>query len=116
MSGSGLIPEGPPPILESISAPPKVASVEYGEYIFSYQDCRDCHGEDLRGGVECQLAPVGPNLMAAISWTSDQFISAMRTGTTPSGKLMEAPLPWQAIGRMDDEELSAMHLYLQSLP
>jgi hypothetical protein len=29
---------------------------------------------------------------------------------------MDPPMPWQAIGRMDDEELTAMHMYLQSLP
>jgi mono/diheme cytochrome c family protein len=115
MSGAGLIPEGPPPKLGSISAPAKMATIEYGEYIFSYQDCRDCHGEDLKGGVEGQLAPVGPTLIPASFWTTDQFIAAMRTGLTPSGEMLEPPMPWQSIGRMDDEELTAMHLYLQGL-
>jgi mono/diheme cytochrome c family protein len=116
MSGAGLIPEGPPPFLGSISAPPKAATYEYGEYILNYQDCRDCHGEDLRGGVEGQLGPVGPNLAAVKGWTTDQFITAMRTGMIPSGDTMDSPMPWQSIGRMDDEELTAMHLYLQGMP
>jgi mono/diheme cytochrome c family protein len=116
MSGAGLIPEGPPPILGSIIAPHKAATAEYGEYIIGYQDCRDCHGEDLKGGLEGQLGPIGPNLSAVRGWTSDQFIAAMRTGLTPSGDPMDPPMPWQSIGRMDDEELTAMHLYIQSLP
>lgn len=116
MSGAGLIPEGPPPILGSISAPPKAATIEYGEYIIGYQDCRDCHGEDLKGGLEGQLGPIGQNLSAVKSWTSDQYIAAMRTGITPNGDPLDPPMPWQSIGRMDDEELTAMHLYIQSLP
>ena len=116
MSGAGQIPEGPPPILGSIQAPPKAATVEYGEYIFSYQDCRDCHGEDLHGGVEGQLAPIGPTLVGAKFWTTNDFVTAMRTGLTPGGKLMNSLMPWQSIGRLDDEELIAMHMYLQSMP
>jgi mono/diheme cytochrome c family protein len=116
MSGASLIPEGLPPILGSITAPPKAATVEYGDYIIGYQDCRDCHGEDLKGGLEGQLGPIGPNLSAVKGWTSDQFITAMRTGITPSGDPIDPPMPWQSIGRMDNEELTAMHLYIQSLP
>jgi mono/diheme cytochrome c family protein len=115
MAGAGLIPEGPPPILGSIQSPQKAATVEYGEYIFSYQDCRDCHGEDLQGGVEGQLAPIGPTLVAVKYWTTDEFITAMRTGIAPGGNPIDPPMPWQTIGRMDDEELTAMHIYLQSM-
>ena len=115
MTGAGLVPEGPPPILGSIQAPTKTATAEYGEYIFSYQDCHDCHGENLRGGVEGQLAPIGPTLIGTKFWTTDEFITAMRTGIVPGGGTIDPPMPWQSIGRMDDEELTAMHLYLQTL-
>jgi len=115
MTGAGLVPEGPPPIFGSIQSPPKAATAEYGEYIFSYQDCRDCHGEDLRGGVEGQLAPIGPTLFGTKFWTTDEFIIAMRNGIAPGGDPIDPPMSWQSIGRMDDEELTAMHLYLQTL-
>jgi mono/diheme cytochrome c family protein len=115
MGGAGLAPESPPPILGSISAPLKSATVEYGEYILSYQDCRDCHGDDLGGGVD-PFMPAGPNLLPVKYWTTEQFITSMRTGVTPGGDPMDPPMPWQAIGRMDDEELTAMHLYMQSMP
>ena len=47
--GAGMLPAGQPPITDGIAAPPKGPTVEYGEYILSYQDCRDCHGENLLG-------------------------------------------------------------------
>lgn len=115
MSGAGLVPEGPPPILGTILAPPKAATATYGEYIFSYQDCRDCHGEALHGGMQGQLAPIGSTLLGTKFWTTDEFITAMRTGVVPGGDTIDPPMPWQSIGRMDDEELTAMHLYLQTL-
>lgn len=116
LSGAGMLPEGKPPTPGVITAPPKGATVEYGEYILSYQDCRDCHGEDLKGGVEGQLAPIGWNLDLVKKWTTEQFTTTMRTGVDPNGYQMSETMPWKAIGRMDDMELEAMYLYLVSLP
>jgi mono/diheme cytochrome c family protein len=116
MLGSGMLPEGLPPVKGAIVAPPKGATVEYGEYILNFQDCRVCHGEDLKGGVEGQLAPIGWNLDPVKSWTAEEFISAMRSGVNPQGYKFSANMPWQQIGRMDDVELQAMYAYLVSLP
>lgn len=111
--GSGMVPELPP-VTEPIVAPPKAASVEYGKYILSYQDCTVCHGIELAGG-DGTFAPAGPPLSPVKGWTQDQFLTAMRTGITPSGREMQPPMPWKAIGRMDDVELQALYLYLKSL-
>jgi mono/diheme cytochrome c family protein len=116
MSGSGMMPPPPPPILSPVSAPPKAATAEYGEYILSYNDCRDCHGEDLTGGVKGQLAPIGPHLGGVKAWTAEQFISAMRTGVTPFNNEMDETMPWESIGRLDDVELTALYLALTSMP
>ena len=116
MVGVGMLPNGAPFIEGELTAPALSATAEYGEYILTYQDCRDCHGEDLRGGVEGQLAPVGPDLALVKGWTAEQFITTMRTGVDPSGHAIQPPMPWQYIGRMTDEELTAAYLYLQSLP
>src|ERR1700722_2243073 len=62
MLGAGMLPTGKPVLNGAIKAPPKSASPQYGEYILSYQDCRECHGSKLTGGVQGQLAPVGPGL------------------------------------------------------
>jgi cytochrome c553 len=116
MLGAGLLPEGKPVLTGAIQAPPESASTQYGEYILSYQDCRECHGADLKGGVQGQLAPIGPGLDLVKAWSVDQFIATMRTGTDPAGHQIVEPMPWQALGKMDDEELAAIYRYLVELP
>ena len=115
--GAGVIPESEPPITEAIAMPPKGPTVEFGKYILSYQDCVLCHGADLTGGTPGQLAPVGPSLSAVKNWTRDQFIDTLRTGVDPDGHVLNNQLmPWQNIGRMDDDELAAVYAYLTQLP
>lgn len=113
--GAGQLPEGKPPITGVITAPPRGATIEYGEYIASYQDCRDCHGEDLTGGVQGQLAPIGPNLRVVRGWTQEQFVTTLRTGTNPDGRELKPQMPWKMISRMDDSDLTALYKYLASL-
>jgi len=45
MLGAGMLPEGKPVSTGIVTAPPKSPTLQYGEYILSYQDCRACHGE-----------------------------------------------------------------------
>jgi mono/diheme cytochrome c family protein len=116
MAGAGMLPLGLPPVDGVVTAPTKGPTIEYGEYILGYQDCRDCHGADLRGGVQGQLGPIGPPLMLVKSWTAEDFIKTMRTGVDPSGHQLIEAMPWKQIGRMDDMELTAIHAYLASLP
>jgi mono/diheme cytochrome c family protein len=116
MSGAGMLPKPLPPVTEPIIAPPVGPTVEYGEYMISFQDCRGCHGADLTGGTPGQLPPVGPNLRQVKGWTPEQFITTIRTGVDPSGYHLKDTMPWQTMGRLDDVELAAMHAYLASLP
>ena len=79
---------------------PKAATIEYGQYILSYQDCRSCHGANLGGGVQGQFGPVGPGLALVKEWKLEDFISTLRTGIDPTGHhLDEKRMPWRAIGR-----------------
>ena len=41
-----------------------------------------------------------------------QFITAMRTGASPDGHAFSNQMPWRKIGRMDDEELTALYTYI----
>jgi mono/diheme cytochrome c family protein len=116
MLGAGMLPGGKPVFTGVIRAPPKGPTIQYGEYIMSYQDCRECHGSDLGGGVQGQLAPVGPGLSLVKEWSLEEFISTMRTGVDPGGHELGKQMPWRPIGKMDDQELSAVYEYLVHLP
>ena len=116
MVGAGMVPGIKPVIRGAIIAPPKAATVAYGEYILSYHDCRQCHGANLMGGVAGQFGPIGPGLTLVKDWSRDEFISALRTGVDPLGHHIDGKrMPWPAIGRMDDDELGAIYAYLTHL-
>jgi len=116
MLGAGMLPEGKPVSASVIAAPPKGPSMQYGEYIMSYQDCRECHGHDLTGGVPGQLGPLGPDLNLVKQWKLSDFVDTMRTGVDPNGHQMSEQMQWRPLGRMDDEELAAVYEYLTHLP
>jgi mono/diheme cytochrome c family protein len=116
MLGAGLLPGGKPVFTGAIEAPTKGPTAQYGQYIVSYQDCRQCHGNDLTGG-KGGLGPAGPDLALVKNWKREEFIATMRTGIDPNGHEIDGSLmPWQDIGRMDDVELTALHEYLIHLP
>jgi len=114
--GAGLLPEGQAPVTGTITAPPKEVNAEYGKYVVSYQDCTSCHGPDLNGGRQGQMAPIGPSLRVVKGWTQEQFLNTFRTGVDPNGLVLKDPMPWKAIGRLDEVELGALYMYLKSLP
>jgi mono/diheme cytochrome c family protein len=116
MLGAGMLPMGKPVSTSVVAAPSKAPTAQYGEYILSYQDCRECHGANLAGGVPGQLAPIGPGLSLVKQWTLADFISTMRKGIDPTGHQLGQQMPWRPIGKMDDEELAAVYQYLIHLP
>jgi mono/diheme cytochrome c family protein len=110
----GFLPGGHPVRVDSIEAPPKAATAEYGQYILSYQDCRACHGANLRGGVPSNAVTlVGPSLEIVRSWTPAQFIATLRTGVDPYGHELDSNrMPRRELGKMDNEELEAVYRYV----
>lgn len=113
ISGLGVVPDRPV-ITESIVAPPKAATVEYGQYMVSFLDCKNCHGDDLNGRTS-QINPKGPSLRLVKGWTQEEFITTLRTGVNPSGHELSPLMPWRSTGRLDDVELTALYQYLISL-
>ena len=54
---------------------------------------------------------------AGRSWTEEDFFHALRRGMRPDGSVIDPEkMPWVASGRMTDEEIRAVWLYLRSLP
>jgi mono/diheme cytochrome c family protein len=114
LAGAGKLPLLPTMAPEKITAPPPGPTLEYGKYTVSWMSCAECHGKQLTGGGGGVL-PKGPNLRSVKAWTRDQFITAMRTGKTPYRSLDPKLMPWNFVGRLSDDELTSVHLYLTSL-
>jgi len=49
LTGAGIVEFDLKPVSGPVAASPKGPTVEYGQYIVSFQDCRDCHGKDFTG-------------------------------------------------------------------
>lgn len=100
-------------------APEPGVTVAYGQYLS--HTCTECHGANLNGapfGPPGEEIPT-PNLTPGgglASWSEEDFFRTMRTGENPNGYQLNVEMPWLYFGRMSDEELRAMWLYLQSLP
>ena len=116
------------PAEEMRTAPGKPMTVtpapteEYGAYLATVAGCKGCHGPGLSGGKIAAGDPSwGPaaNLTPSGNlgkWTEAEFVSTLRTGKTPAGVALKGPMPWKIVGRMTDEELHAVWLYLRSVP
>ena len=93
---------------------------QYGEYLVNVTGCRGCHVSQLAGGKSTKPGSIdAPNLTPGgnlKSWRQAEFISTIRVGVTPNGhQLKPDQMPWKLIGTYSDDELAAIHLYLQSL-
>ena len=95
------------------------ANLAYGEYLSPL--CTSCHGVDLSGAQpSIQGSPIAPNLTPGGglgAWTESEFIQTMRSGVTPSGHQLDPEyMPWKSFGKLADDELQAIWMYLASLP
>jgi mono/diheme cytochrome c family protein len=103
----------PYPVMPEIGA-----NVAYGEYLSKH--CQSCHGANLAGGQSPDpAAPPVPGLTPTDRmqlYSEADFIEAMRTGATPYGTQLDpAFMPWDSFGKLDDDELKALYMYLQTL-
>ena len=105
-----------------VTAPEMAPTKEYGEYLVKTNDCQVCHGVQLNGGPfpDPTITKISPNLTPGGElgfWSEEDFFTAIRTGTTPSGhKLDPEFMPWPSYRKFYDDELNGIWLYLQSLP
>jgi hypothetical protein len=83
--------------------------------------CSTCHGPDLSGGPATDpSSQPPPNLTPGGelgAWTQEDFLTAIKTGVTPSGRQLDpAQMPWESFSKFSDDELIGIWLYFQSLP
>lgn len=102
----------------------KGATAEYGHYLAS-QTCMSCHGEGLSGGPIPGVPaepPYARNLTpdeetGLGSWDQAAFEQVLREGQRPDGTAVDpTKMPWPAFKHLTDEEITALWLYLQSVP
>ena len=98
------------------NAPPPSASAEYGAYLTSIT-CSYCHGENLAGAQPPNPdSPPAPDLRTAAGWPYEAFSRALRTGVTPSGRVLDPMvMPWTLTAAMTEDELRSVYAYLGAL-
>ncbi len=97
-------------------------TLEFGEHRATM--CTICHGEDMAGGVPSfaeEGDPPAPNLTPDRAtgigdWGEEDFMLLVRTGQRPDGTVVDSVMPWFVFGKMSDQELGAVWVYLRSLP
>jgi len=96
------------------------ATPTYGRYLADIAGCHGCHGTGLSGGPVAGppgLPPASNLTTAGIGdWTEADFVRAMRNGRRPDGSSLDPFMPWEVFGKMTDDELHALWLYLRSVP
>jgi mono/diheme cytochrome c family protein len=106
----------------AMPAPPAGATKEYGGYLARIGGCADCHGPNLAGGPVPGGPPDAPpaaNITPGgeiSGWSEADFIKTMRTGINPAGKQLDSLMPYKYLGRLTDDELKAIYLYLKTVP
>jgi hypothetical protein len=99
---------------------PPGPTVEYGRYLAG--GCRGCHGQDYSGGPTGEpgappAANITPDSATGIgAWTRDDFDNAVRRGRRPDGRELLPAMPWSAFSAATDDEITAMWLYLRTVP
>lgn len=109
---------------------------ERGQYLVTVMGCTDCHtpghflgqpdmarflgGSDV--GFEIPGLGIfhGPNLTpdptGLGTWTEDEIVTAIRTGTRPDGRHLAPAMPWMSYATLTDEDALAIAAYLKTLP
>lgn len=96
-------------------------TVDYGRYLVA--NCTGCHGANLSGGKidigppdwppAANLTPHASGRLA--QWTEADFIKALREARRPDGTEISAVMP-RAFGYLNDTEVKALWIYLQTIP
>ncbi len=102
------------------SAPTVGVTVDYGKYLSNAHGCPSCHGPKLNGAQPSEPgAPFAANLTPGghlSGWSDADFFKTMRQGITPGGRQLSKAMPWKGMGKMTDDELKAVWMYLKAQP
>ncbi|MCB0174393.1 MAG: c-type cytochrome [Anaerolineae bacterium] len=123
-AGQQRLNKAPEVTLATVSPATDEAGLERGQYLASISGCTSCHGEDLRGEVFIDEAPIGyvpaPNLTSGAggigaTYTDADWESAIRHGVAADGRMM-VTMPADHYAHYGDDDLAALIGYLKSVP
>ena len=98
--------------------PPEEPTLAFGQYLAN--SCVGCHGAEYRGGTIPGGDPAWPaaanvRLGADTFWTEAKFRDMIATGISPkTGNALRAPMPVALLKQMNETEIKALWLFLQS--
>src|SRR5262245_46138931 len=119
------------------AATASVDPVVRGRYLVTIMSCNDCHTPGyfygapdttrrLSGSDIGWIGPWGvvharnltPDSATGIgTWTSEQIVTALRSGNTPDGSQLAVIMPWMNYSSiLDQDDAMAIAAYLKSLP
>ena len=95
------------------TTPTPAVTREYGEYLAATGGCMGCHGPALAGS-----GGGAPNITTGRlgTWTEPDFFRALREGKRPDGSAISDAMPWKSAGKMTDDEMRAVWMYIRSMP
>ena len=119
------------------SASAQQSQVERGKYLVTLGICTDCHTPgyffgkpDMArylGGSEVGFEIPGlgvfhgPNLTPDSetglgNWTIAQIVTAIQTGKRPDGRELAPIMPWRAFANLTKDDVTAIAVFLKSIP
>ena len=103
-----------------LATTPGGTTLDRGQYLERVGGCMECHGANLAGG-HYEGSPKDPpasNLTPAAigTWTQADFNRTIRTGRDPRGHALSTFMPWPSYAQLDDDELTALWRYLETVP
>jgi mono/diheme cytochrome c family protein len=100
---------------------PEGVTLEHGRYVATM--CIGCHGANLSGGKipggppdwppAADLHPASAGMAPYADVAA--FATMFRTGHRPDGSKIKV-MPFEALAKMNDTDVAALHLFLRSLP
>ncbi|MBO6536601.1 MAG: c-type cytochrome [Balneolaceae bacterium] len=125
------------------SKPDLSDNIAYGKYLVTAASCADCHtpiderggrlpGMDFAGGMDFHVpgglvksANITPDPKTGIgTWSEEAFVAAFKRFEDPNHEVNNRQLtpgeyntsmPWRLYSKMNEEDLSAIYAYLQTL-
>jgi mono/diheme cytochrome c family protein len=108
------------PAKATVASVPQGVTPAYGRYLVEISGCAGCHGYGLSGGRVAGPPGIPPasNLTPAGigAWHEQDLRRVLREGKKPDRSPIDPFMPWKTYAGMTDDEITAIWLYLRSVP